>query len=916
MPQNDKGLSTSENASEVSERPTELREAITERPGDLEQITEQKLNELQASSRILALNHTNAEIFVATAMNLFNALNDTILIYNSEKGPLQKLEILQNMDESINQLDSEYQGWLLGDAFRYQEIREALKDQLISERQTLSTSIAMESSHQTELKLMNAANKKELLEWLMYEQQPSSHEVNKFIHQHKLKRLPVRANSTMCKGGADGQAPFLLRVNSVRTLGSSSYQKELAKGPLAEYFVDRDYEDHLFKSVDDDLGEVFLFESMPLMEGSLKDEIKQRKEQTVSVVQKQTLETFLQMAAIFKKTSEQGAVFQDAKNGNWLRNREGKLKLADLKSFKKQTSPGVFDISVGGDSAFSPENQPPETIGRNAIFDIDKAHAYMFGKDLYQFMTGCDDNFLFDRTTFIESDFDSEVFQNNKGILFKQLIKSTVTADPATRISIEQAEEYLNHIETFEKLSTNDQLALTTMIERLDSVEERSDLIMQKTLVFLNGPSEERVNLVQKAHDRHEALQETLRAFDELANEYRQVTFGLFDREKQEKLQAIASEGNMKFTMFDGQELTTIKLERLIAFKRQQIANSPVEERAEQLAEFRKDLQTLNEEQENFQRLAEQYRELHYQQNDILRESPIVAAACSIVAASPETRQEQLKKFSNTVADRHTKIREQTEQSFDDLSQRFLKLTVKIQTGESPEAYLQRKHLEIMKSKKPQDADTILDKFREKVEKQEIKDEFQVLARRYHRLSFDKKEDSILYTTERKAKLKESSLDNSRVELNNFREEVMLLEALENRMNTLNNLTRRLQGGARRAREIKDSVHAIPNAERRLAIKSIVDREMPTRSPGSPDSGVTDRLSSMDSKRSTSSADTSDDEVERLERALSRDRGNESSTRTMRRLKEEYQEIRRQCASTDTEKTGSISPMSSHSNSS
>ncbi|MDF1683929.1 MAG: protein kinase [Legionellaceae bacterium] len=196
--------------------------------------------------------------------------------------------------------------------------------------------------------------------------------------------------------------------------------------------------------------------------GDLK---KHAKAQTTPETKiKSAIYVYLQMARALEKMEHDGCCFSDMKNGNWLVDQWGELRIADKKAFLYVHDEEVEVLDPWGDPSTqtiraldpaydknkfyaalrSRQMEPPELASyskKQAMIDVSKMHAYMLGKNLYQYLTNCSDGaFLtFDKQGEVTGaihdvnvfDFSGPVFQTPEGILLKRTIQQLIYTDPA-----------------------------------------------------------------------------------------------------------------------------------------------------------------------------------------------------------------------------------------------------------------------------------------------------------------------------------------------------------------------------------------------------------------------------------------------------------------------------------------------------
>ena len=171
------------------------------------------------------------------------------------------------------------------------------------------------------------------------------------------------------------------------------------------------------------------------------------KQKTINEKIDSAVNIYTQMASILTKLTQKNYAFPDMKNSNWLLDDNQQLKIADTKSFIYINDKGNLDNSLPRNTwcglIQSDFISPPEIMVHfdNDVYSADKMHAYMFGKNLYQYLTGCSCNKLNQQLLYGAS-----VFTTHEGKQLKDLIKSMVHPLPNNRVSIDYALQQLNTI--------------------------------------------------------------------------------------------------------------------------------------------------------------------------------------------------------------------------------------------------------------------------------------------------------------------------------------------------------------------------------------------------------------------------------------------------------------------------------------
>lgn len=166
------------------------------------------------------------------------------------------------------------------------------------------------------------------------------------------------------------------------------------------------------------------------------------------------LDVYRQMAAILISIEESGCAFPDMKNSNWLIDQNGRVVLADTKAFIFCDRNGKINYAetiaiTGGSFVQSEFFNPPEFYSQLAVgvpISADKMHAFILGKNIYQYLTHCDDSELHQLNDASYFDFNDIVFETNEGQQLKELIGHLVRANPEDRISLAEAMHKLDNI--------------------------------------------------------------------------------------------------------------------------------------------------------------------------------------------------------------------------------------------------------------------------------------------------------------------------------------------------------------------------------------------------------------------------------------------------------------------------------------
>ena len=160
-----------------------------------------------------------------------------------------------------------------------------------------------------------------------------------------------------------------------------------------------------------------------------------------------TLDLFVQMAEILLALQKQNAAFPDMKNTNWLIDN-GRVVVADGKSFISSSdgyvSKRTIEVDNVGDGGIihSKSMIAPEfgLLPSGRSFEADKMHAFLFGKNLYQYMSNASEIKL-QKNKFTMR----PIFNKGSGKELKTLILKLIAAS-TKRISMSDTIIELNRI--------------------------------------------------------------------------------------------------------------------------------------------------------------------------------------------------------------------------------------------------------------------------------------------------------------------------------------------------------------------------------------------------------------------------------------------------------------------------------------
>ncbi|MDF1758043.1 MAG: hypothetical protein P1U74_07070 [Legionellaceae bacterium] len=149
-------------------------------------------------------------------------------------------------------------------------------------------------------------------------------------------------------------------------------------------------------------------------------------------VERTALVFFSQMGEMFISLSEEDAATTDSKLTNWLI-KDGQLSIADTKPFISTENGLITKDATGRDNyerhklIGTPGYTTPEMKGSS--YSSDKMNSWMYGKNLYVYMTKNPGKFTYDRAC----------FQTPAGVQIAQLIRDLTKTNPDERPSMQEA---------------------------------------------------------------------------------------------------------------------------------------------------------------------------------------------------------------------------------------------------------------------------------------------------------------------------------------------------------------------------------------------------------------------------------------------------------------------------------------------
>lgn len=209
----------------------------------------------------------------------------------------------------------------------------------------------------------------------------------------------------------------------------------------------------------------------------------------------QAASLFKQMADALVGIQQDNGFFPDAKNANWLIN-DGRLKIADRKSIRI-TPNGISDpfanpLRQANSYLFTDGRMPPELFKKN--ISVDKAHAYILGRNLLKALTGISTDEIEDiksrndLSTYLNNPTNKALLNTLAGREYHILLRSLWSSEPRERISVSEAAQHLKMLEQLSKIeSLDDQQELIKNFykHRFEEIHEKLQIPKEQMDTFV-----------------------------------------------------------------------------------------------------------------------------------------------------------------------------------------------------------------------------------------------------------------------------------------------------------------------------------------------------------------------------------------------------------------------------------------------
>lgn len=330
--------------------------------------------------------------------------------------------------------------------------------------------------------------------------EPGFDDYQHFLHDNNIEFLGGSNSKNFKVTPKNGSPPFVLKVDN--RLGMPKWvdtylRMHSLKGTLTSIFAERNASCYVHGAVTTRTISITEY----IGGGNLESHGKKQHDNPVNHL-KYALSIYTQMAIIIMGISRDQCAFPDMKNTNWLMGPNGLIRIADSKSMVPIESDGTLNPIANQKkglylSATSFMN-PPE-IGSSNSFSSDKMHSFMLGKNLYQYLSGCDTLYLHHKDSAAYYDFTAPIFNTYEGQKLQKLIKALIQPNPENRITIAQS---IFELEKIQCITLLDEISSFNIGEK--NVEKTQYVLAQQIQVDSANTIEEIYRIKQSINNNLE----------------------------------------------------------------------------------------------------------------------------------------------------------------------------------------------------------------------------------------------------------------------------------------------------------------------------------------------------------------------------------------------------------------------------
>lgn len=417
--------------------------------------------------------YLNATSFLNAVNNDIAQLNQLIDAYNQSRGKTKQMELLQEIYKRRQAIEYKYNGHYVAACPSYhKEIQDKLynelKQQFAAQGISSMRQVTSQGNHVSQndsiasfsdiLANMSPEKVSRLLEILLegehfnrsklrslyLENEPGGKEFKQFLTQNSISFLGGNNSKNFKITPNDDSSPYVLKVDNRLGMPKSA-EMHLRANSLAKTFTALEVERQACVKVNGIIEARSLLITELCNDGDIVADAMSNQSDFQRMIS--AVSIYTQMGQIIEGISKDGCAFPDMKNTNWLIDKNKVVRVADTKSFVF-TDKDLIDAKKNSERGYdllSTSYMNPKEFSEESSFSADKMHSFMLGKNLYQYLSQCDNAYLRGKNA-DSLEFDLDIFQNEIGQQFIPLIKNLVEDAPQNRLSVQDALQRLDQI--------------------------------------------------------------------------------------------------------------------------------------------------------------------------------------------------------------------------------------------------------------------------------------------------------------------------------------------------------------------------------------------------------------------------------------------------------------------------------------
>ncbi|MFT4059025.1 MAG: hypothetical protein QM652_05695 [Legionella sp.] len=229
--------------------------------------------------------------------------------------------------------------------------------------------------------------------------------------------------------------------------------------------------------------------------GSANEHSKKIREKGQEETFRECSDIMRQMAQVFMDIQKANCCFPDSKLTNWLVDGNGKIRLADTKSFVFTSKNGIYSHTIPGNEHVwvmrTPGFRPQEINNQinNPSFNAKQLHSSLLGRNIYTYLTGDWPDKI---------DLNKPIFQTDIGKEYKRLIEQLIQDPPDSRMSMKDADnklqqlsllsnsEYKKICDRARNLSLDLKISLRSLVDKSIETDKKTGISQSDTLAKIS----------------------------------------------------------------------------------------------------------------------------------------------------------------------------------------------------------------------------------------------------------------------------------------------------------------------------------------------------------------------------------------------------------------------------------------------